>query len=219
MAVITISRSYGSGGNEIAARVCELLGYRYFDKHLLAELAAEMGFAEGRVVDYSEEKYKARGLVERLLSGMGVGRVQSRTQEAPDPRQDPDAFLDEAASQALVQATVKAACDLGDIVIVGRGGSVVLGNAPGVLHVFVDAPLEDRVRRVARREHIDEATARDDWIAVRDRAAADYMRRYHGVTWSDPLLYHVVINTGMLHIESAARLVVAALDCLPAVSA
>jgi hypothetical protein len=33
MAVITISRQYGSGGREIAARVCDLLGYRYLDKH------------------------------------------------------------------------------------------------------------------------------------------------------------------------------------------
>ena len=32
MTVITISRQYGSGGVAVAARVCELLGYRYFDK-------------------------------------------------------------------------------------------------------------------------------------------------------------------------------------------
>ena len=35
MTVITISRQYGSGGDEIADRVCELLGYRHFDKRLI----------------------------------------------------------------------------------------------------------------------------------------------------------------------------------------
>lgn len=32
MAAITFSRQFGSRGDEIAARVCDLLGYRYFDK-------------------------------------------------------------------------------------------------------------------------------------------------------------------------------------------
>ena len=37
MAVITISRQYGSGGDEIAVRVCKILGYTYFDKKLLVK--------------------------------------------------------------------------------------------------------------------------------------------------------------------------------------
>ncbi len=40
MAVITISREYGSRGNEIARRICDRLGYRYFDKSLMAHLPA-----------------------------------------------------------------------------------------------------------------------------------------------------------------------------------
>ncbi len=43
MAVITISRQFGSGGLEITNRVCELLGYRYLDKLLMAQVAAEVG--------------------------------------------------------------------------------------------------------------------------------------------------------------------------------
>jgi cytidylate kinase len=42
MAVITISRQFGSGGREVAARVCELLGYDYFDKELIAQVATRI---------------------------------------------------------------------------------------------------------------------------------------------------------------------------------
>jgi len=35
MAVITISRQYGSDGDTIAERICELTGYRRFDKNVL----------------------------------------------------------------------------------------------------------------------------------------------------------------------------------------
>ena len=51
MAVITISRQYGSGGDEIASRVCELLGYRYFDKRMMAQVASEAGLSSKEVID------------------------------------------------------------------------------------------------------------------------------------------------------------------------
>ena len=41
MTVITISRQYGSWGDEVAAHVGKLLGYRSFDKRLMAEVALE----------------------------------------------------------------------------------------------------------------------------------------------------------------------------------
>ena len=40
MAVITFSRQYGSRGDEIAERVREMLGYRLFDKSLMAQALA-----------------------------------------------------------------------------------------------------------------------------------------------------------------------------------
>ena len=69
MAVITISRQYGSGGDEIARRLCELLGYRLFDKRLLAALASEMGLLGGRVVDLNEYEHERPSFLEQLLPG------------------------------------------------------------------------------------------------------------------------------------------------------
>ena len=68
MAVITISRQYGSGGDEIAARVCELLGYRYFDKSLMAQVAADAGLSESEIVDFSEAGYRSQNILNRLVS-------------------------------------------------------------------------------------------------------------------------------------------------------
>ena len=47
MAVITISPQYGSRGDDIAARVCEMLGYRYFDKRLMAQVRSWKGGTTG----------------------------------------------------------------------------------------------------------------------------------------------------------------------------
>ena len=58
MAVITISRQLGSGGDAIATLVAEQLKYRYFDKQLLIEAAAEAGLTQKHVVDFSEDNYE-----------------------------------------------------------------------------------------------------------------------------------------------------------------
>ena len=77
MAVITISRQYGSGADDIAAQVCDKLGYRYFDKRLMAGIASEFGLPESGIVDFSEDKYKARGFLDRFRGPRVV--AQTRT--------------------------------------------------------------------------------------------------------------------------------------------
>lgn len=64
MAVIKISREFGSGGDQIAQHVCELLGYRYFDKTLVAQ---ERGFSDVEAVDFSEDSYELRSFIDTLL--------------------------------------------------------------------------------------------------------------------------------------------------------
>ena len=68
MTVITISRQTGSSGDQIAARVCELLGYRLFDKDMMVQVAADVGLSEGEVIDVSEANFQSRTIFNRLLS-------------------------------------------------------------------------------------------------------------------------------------------------------
>ncbi len=50
--IITISREFGSGGRTIAKQVAENLGYAYYDKELIEEIAMETGFSK----DYIEKR-------------------------------------------------------------------------------------------------------------------------------------------------------------------
>ncbi|MBW7893427.1 MAG: cytidylate kinase family protein, partial [Chitinophagaceae bacterium] len=67
MGVITISRQWGSGAEEIAVKVCELLNYRYLDKYLITQVATEQGLTENELVDFTTEHYRERNFLERLL--------------------------------------------------------------------------------------------------------------------------------------------------------
>ena len=154
MAVITISRQYGSGGDEIAQRVCKSLGYRRFDKDLMAQVASDVGLSEGEIVDLSEASFKSQNILSRLLSLLTTptGETPTVTQTSTWQRDTSGAKvkqteqLSEARVVAIVGQTIQAAYKLGDIVIVGRGGQAVLRDKPGVLHVRIEAPLDTRIR-------------------------------------------------------------------------
>jgi cytidylate kinase len=220
MAVITMSRQYGSGGNELALRLCELLGYRFFDKSLMEKVAADVGLSQGEIVDFAEEHHEARGFLDRLFGSQRPVAAQIRVwqEDTRGRRAVTVKELDDEHSITMVQTIVKAAYRHGDIVIVGRGGQVVLKDLPGVLHVRIEAPLADRVQRVQTRETLGPDDAQE-LIMRRDKAAADYVKRFYGVDWADSTFYHLVINTGKWDVEGAAQLVVSAIGLLaPAAS-
>lgn len=209
MAVITISREIGSGGDEVARQVCEVLRYRYFDKHLLVDAAAEVGLTKEQIIDYTEEHYEVKDLLSRLLrrGARPVHRVEVRQMDASGREAITEQAIDEVQYVAWIKSAVRAAYDSGDIVIVGRGSQAVLQDRPLVLHVRIVAPMATRLRRLQHQHNIDldEAQRR---IERQDRATAEYLGRFFGVRWDDPLLYHVTINTGKVGIEGATQLIV-----------
>jgi CMP/dCMP kinase len=211
MAVITISRQYGSEGDEIAANLCQILGYQSFNKQLMLKVAAEVGLTEGEVVDFTEDQHRVRGFLDRLLGNSPSLATQSHSWSEVK-------VIDAADSIPLVQSIIRAAYKHGNMVIVGRGGQAVLRNDPGVLHVRIEAPLETRVDRVHLREGLSYELAREV-VAQRDRAATDYLKRFHNVDWADSLLYHLIINTGRWGIQSASYLIVNAVNQLQPVAA
>ena len=210
MAVITISRQYGSEGDEIAANVCQILGYQSFDKQLMMRVASEVGLTEGEVVDFTEDQHRVRGFLDRLLGSPAPVVTQSHSWSEVK-------VIDAADSIPLVQSIIRAAYKHDKVVIVGRGGQAVLRSDPGVLHVRIEAPLETRVDRVHLREGLTYELAREV-VAQRDRAAADYLKRFYNVDWADSLLYHLILNTGRWGIESASYLIVNAVNQLQPVA-
>jgi cytidylate kinase len=208
MAVITVSRQYGSGGDEIVARLCELLNYTAFDKRLLAREASAVGLSEAEVVDAWEDNYKVGGLLERLFSRDVKRTVLPQTwNEAPGAIMVTEPMeVDFDTATRFVRKTIEKAYERCEIIIVGRGGQVVLQDRPGVLHVRIEAPTVVRVSNVQRAEHLDVRQA-EERIEQKDHAAAEYLRRYYGVDWTNPGLYHLIVNAARWDTESAARLI------------
>ncbi len=220
MAVITISREFGSGGDQVAERLCELLGYQAFGKDLIAAVAEETNMSKLNIVDYSEDNHEVQNFLDRLFRRTASPVQHIAWSEDPSIATRPErADVQEAAVISLVKRAIKAAYKRGNMVIVGRGGQALLKDMPGVLHVRIISPLENRIQRVSARMTADTpgGPGGGDWrlkaselIANRDKASADYIHRYYNIDWAEPRLYHMVLNLGPFTEEQAAQVIAAA---------
>jgi hypothetical protein len=221
LAIVTLSRQLAGGGDAIARRVAQTLGLRVVDQHIINRAAIEAGVPR---VAIEELEYEGqRGLVERMLSvvyGMPAiaTTLESSARDAPAAPIVPGSFLSPLNPPMgismrgyvhVVGMVIRNLARGGDVVIVGQGGQIVLQDVPGVLHVQVIAPFARRLTTLMAREGLDrqEATIR---LRASDRARADYLQRYHGVNWLDPMLYDLVINTDHLSLPAAVAAVVGA---------
>lgn len=207
MAVITVSRQLGSGAEQIAKTLSQTLGYAYFDANLMRSVIAESGLPLAEPIDFGEHDYRVMNILEKLLPTRRlVGHALVRW---PSGKSELREFY-EHESVDLVRFLVRTAARRGNVVIVGRGGQAILKDEPNALHVRIVAPLEERTRRTQHTLGVTHAEA-NRLINERDRAAAEYLLRFHGIAWDDPLLYHLVINTGRWSTGRAAQLIVDAL--------
>ena len=68
--IIAISREFGSGGRSIGKMVAQRLGFRFFDKELVKEVAARTGISEA-VVEEQGEYTGTRNWLSYLMSFSG----------------------------------------------------------------------------------------------------------------------------------------------------
>ena len=61
MKIITVSREFSSGGRELGKRLADCLGFEYYDKEIIASVAASAGIDE----NYAERMLE-EGMVKRV---------------------------------------------------------------------------------------------------------------------------------------------------------
>ena len=200
MAILTVSRLYGSGGSEVAAIVAEKLGWTLLDNAVVDAVAARMGLS---VAEVQAREERVPSLVERLTSAMAMGSQEWMSPIA-DAKQVTDEQLIEVTRHVIEEAILR-----GPLVVVGRGTWQMLAEREDTLHVFCYAPRKALIARTMKREGIssEEATRlvddtnkqRDQWVRLhweRDRRALEN--------------YDLGVNTERLGIDGAAQLIVSA---------
>ena len=200
MAIITISRMYGSGGSDVAARVAQLLGWSLLDNAFVDAVAERLGVSASEVEAREE---RTPSLVERLASALAVASPEI----LPPPTEQVPPSAERLAD--VTRRIIEEAVARGNAVLVGRGAQSVLARRAGVLHVFCYAPREALVRRAAERRRISQSEA-EKIVEEINKQREQYVRTTFQRSWKAHDNYHLCVNTEWLGVEGAAQAIVAA---------
>jgi cytidylate kinase len=184
--IITIEREYGSGGGEIAKGLAEHLGWKLWDR-LLTEEIARLANCPDSVVQCREERndplyYR---LFKSFLRGSYEGSINAHKLK----------LVDSECILKFTERVVRQAASAGNCVIVGRGSQHFLENRQDTLRVFLYAPREDKVQRVASRGKSEREA--QELVDTVDRERVDFIQKYFHVEWPTRSLYHIMINTSI----------------------
>ena len=199
MPIVTISRMFGSGGSEVAARVADELGWSLLDNDIAERVAARLGRTPVEVQAIEE---RVPSLAERLADALALGSPEIVSPALSAPLPPTEERLLEVTERVIDDAIAR-----GSVVLVGRGAQAYLAKRTDTLHVLCYAAKPTLVARVMQRDNIQigEATKRvDDTNKRREQ----YAKRYWHRDWLAPENYHLCLNTEWLGIDGTARLIV-----------
>lgn len=234
MAVITISRESGCGGESIAELAAHKLGFKFFNKELIKYIAILSDKPEEEVEKFDEEINKnIRSALTRLFdSGLFSNPFKDvKTKDEENKEENEECEGKESISyfdtysevepvfnsrrfMKMSEIIIKNFASTSNCMIVGRGSQFILENEPNTLHLRLAAPLEYRVSRFMQKENLSEAKAAENLKAM-EKKRNEYIKHFYKKDINDFSPYHALINVSKYTEDEAAELIVAiAKNCL-----
>ncbi|MFZ3121878.1 MAG: cytidylate kinase family protein [Thermodesulfovibrionales bacterium] len=179
MAILTISREFGSGGREIGQAVAKILDYEYINKE---RLVADIGSAGKEWKEYGKELDEHCPTIWEKYDWSFRGFT------------------------ALLQSHILNYALKNKVVIMGRGGNFLLKDIPYALRVRITAPIEQKVERIMKRESMDKDTAH--WLIEKtDNERSCFIHLIYGKHWDDHVEYDMVFDTSVKTLNEIVNIV------------
>lgn len=179
MAIVTVARECGSGGEDIAEAVAKKLNYDYVNK---STIYAEMEEHGKKWLKWGKEL----------------------DEHAPSAWERFDQSY--AGYQALVEHCIYKAAMKDNVVILGRGGNFLLKDIPSALRIRISASVEDRAKTLAARFGVEEAAARK-MLKYSDHERATFIKRFYHKDWYEPDEYDLVLNSSHMSADEIVKLI------------
>lgn len=194
--IITIARSFGSGGKEIASILSEKLGIPYYERQILTMASQASGIDESEFVEV-DEKLHGSYLVKSLtkLPTTNVLRPESR------------AFVSDINLYNIQAKIIEELSNTQSCIIVGKCADYILREKPNVLSVFVEAYMQDCINLIRSRVYVSEERARDMKKRTDKYRTAYYKYYTRGQNWRDSLNYDMFLNTSRISKEKCADII------------
>jgi len=176
MAIITVSRQFGSNGELIAEILAEATGCLLLNRKTLEETLAEHHIPEIRLEWINE---KSPHDIENLEHERLV-------------------YLD------FLKDWISGLSREGHVFLLGRGGQFLFKDREDAYHIKVIASLDTRVATIQKRFDVDKATALR-LINQKDAERNEYTLFFHRSDSGDPNAYDIIVNTSKVSVKEAAK--------------
>ncbi len=196
---ITITRQMGSGGNFIGYSLAKALGFQYINREILRQAAERLGTDAGALEHLDE---RSASLLETIMKGFSFGMPEI---SLPLPQRRP---LDHRDLFAVESKIMNEIAERYSAVIVGRAGFHALKDRPGVLRLFVHAPLEFRVQRIMKVQQLTDIKEVQAMVKESDQIRSKFVRDMAGVPWRDAQNYHLCIDSSLVDFSTIIEMIV-----------
>ena len=191
--IITIGRQFGSGGKELGIRVAKELGIPFYDKELLQHAAEKSGLCQ-KIFENFDERPKSLlysiAMDSYMFALPGTGAGDSLEQQV---------YL--ATFDTIRQIAAQGPC-----VMIGRCADYALADNPDHLSLFIHAPMDVRIQRVAKRQSISPEEARK-LIIKTDKRRASYYEYYSSQKWGAVGSYDFCLDSSYLGLGGTVELI------------
>lgn len=191
--IITIGREFGSGGRELAHKLAEKLGFEYYDREIVEEIAKRTELSEKYVQQVIEHDPHNQfpitvGHTFAYLHHYGIERQQAVYREQCE--------------------VIKTMAEKSNCIIVGRCADYILKDY-NPLKIFVYSDVEHKLKRCKERadvsEHFTDKQLKKHIKSI-DKNRARYYRFYTGKEWGDKLNYDICINTATMNLDDVVQI-------------
>ena len=199
--VITINRELGSGGRSVGHRLAERLDVKFYDKAVIKGLKEKYHLT-------TEEIEKLKGQKEGWWAEFQRKVVPFAEIDSPyssSMSNEPEIITTEEVFKAEKEI-IKAITDNESCVITGRSAFHVLKEHPNHLSILIQAPMEQRIQRVMKKQELSREAAIKAIKQV-DERRENYVKKFCGTSRYDTRNYDLVISMEHLKEDDAVDII------------
>ncbi|MAU55810.1 MAG: hypothetical protein CL899_02570 [Dehalococcoidia bacterium] len=227
MPTIAFEGRHCSGQRDIGKIVARKLGFDYIDRIILADIAKKVGSTVEAVSKRQDKKPSiaaifANGITQILNNssaigmggdpyfGPGIETVMSKEYNELDETivKNPE----DIDYNRMIKATKEVIYDisqLGKVLIISRGASAILKDQDNTLRIFFISNFERRIEIAKDIHNVTSNDEAEEILKHADHAQNEYYIKAFGLDFDDMSMYHSVLNTSALEVETCSEVVLA----------
>ena len=187
--IITISREFGSGGRFIGEELAKKLGFAYYDKNIINEIAEKSGLSPEYIQESAELSPK-KGLFAYAFAGRDI------------TGKSVEDMVYEAQRKVILELADKESC-----VIIGRNADYILKDRDDILNVFIHGDMPEKIQRISQLYRVTEQEA-VKMMADTDKRRMTNYNFYTDQKWGKASNYTLCLNSSQIGYDRCEAIII-----------